>query len=179
MSRGPHLNVLSGLLGALEDGASPSVEAAREKLGGPAPSPSEGDRRAGSFVRLPRSALHGGVGVVLCAAGEELDVWIGAGRVRRLPAASTAPIGREDPAIGGALLDLSAAIGRFASLTEEQEVEVTERSGARWNGRLLEKCRYGALVLAPAAGDQGERVVAVGFRGLDAASTAASEEGER
>jgi hypothetical protein len=129
----------------------PSVDDARAALGGRA---STGPG-AGELVRV--GALEG---VVVFASATERDVWIGEGRFQRVDSASCAPA---DGAPRADLAPIASDAIRFAALAEGDAVRVRDRRDREQDGRLIEKCRYGALVLC-----EGERVIAVSFRRLHA-----------
>lgn len=123
----------------------PTVDGARAALGGRAAT-LEG---AGAVVRMPSGRLA----VVVFVAPHEQDVWIGEGRfARATESLEPAPATPELEAV-------AADARRFARLSEGDPVRYLDRSGAPHEGTLIEKCRYGALVLAP-----DERVLAVSFR---------------
>ena len=113
---------------------------AREKLGGRVTS----HGRGGEIVRIGEEA-----GVVVWSDEAQCDVWIGDDRIKRV---------RADEATAAAeavMLDVAADARAFATLEEGARVVFDEKVA----GRLLEKCRWGALV----ARDDG-RIFAVGFR---------------
>ena len=132
----------------------PSIDDARLALGGRV---STAIPRVGALARF-RDARGGEVeGVVVCDTTDELDVWIGEGRLQRLPAArvTLVPLGADH-----ALADVGADARVFVSLAEGRRVRFLTRSGSSLEGVLAEKCRYGALV------SHEGRVLAVSFRRL-------------
>ena len=134
-------------------GATPTIERARQKLGGPGAT----DARAGRTVRDAAGAL----GIVLHANGDELDVIVGsAGVVRRTKAAAWTEAEAVDL---GDLAEVVRDVIAFARLAVGDRVSFVV-DGRLDVGLLFEKCRYGALV----ARDD-ERIVAVGYRALQRA----------
>ncbi len=135
---------------------NPTVDAARERLG---------DRIAtepdvGQPVRVRSGLGVEHLGVVIFRRARAVDVWLGAGRVRRLDdCAKAAPAKRRE--LSHSLADVAASAVVFASLYEGQRVRFPRPDGTLASGLLVEKCRYGALVL-----DESERVMAVGFQQL-------------
>lgn len=98
------------------------------------------------------------VGVVVFASAEEVHVLLDETHLRRLPAADVeAHAGPVDPALEKIAGDARV----FASLVERQSIRYATEAGELLEGRLIEKCRWGALVLR-ADGS----IVAVGFRKL-------------
>lgn len=134
-------------------GKLPSIDAARKRLGGRGVS----DAGAGRVVRVD-GTLGEELGVVLFVAGERVDVFTERGYVRRLEAARA-------PAHGGAvdptMQRIADDVRVFDRLREGERVRYERRGGEMSAGTLLEKCRYGALVLA-----EDGKIVAVGFRKL-------------
>jgi hypothetical protein len=139
-------------LGAVRIPAGPpSVDDARAALGGRAST----DAGAGALVRLGATE-----GVVVFASATERDVWIGEGRFQRVATATCVP---SDGASRPDLTPVASDARRFAALAEGDAVRVRDRSDREQDGRLIEKCRYGALVLC-----EEERVIAVSFRRIHA-----------
>jgi hypothetical protein len=132
----------------------PSIDEAREALGGRVTTTSP---RAGALARFRDARGRDVEGVVVCDTTDELDVWIGEGRLQRLPAArvTLAPLGADH-----ALADVGADARVFVSLAEGRRVRFLTRSGSSHEGVLAERCRYGALV------SHEGRVLAVSFRRL-------------
>jgi hypothetical protein len=138
---------LKALGGAIAIGP-PTIDEARASLGGRAST----SARAGERVRVKSTRREG---VVVFASESEVDVWIGDGRLQRV-----APGECERSERGERELDAVAADARrYGALVEGEEVTFLDRSDRAHPGTLVEKCRYGALVL-----DRGGKVVAVGFR---------------
>ena len=138
-------------LGAVRIPAGPpSVDDARAALGGRA---STVISSAGARVRVASSE-----GVVVFASTSERDVWIGEGRFQRVAAAACEPI---EPTPHAELDAVAADARRFAAMSEGDSVRFRDRQDRDHAGQLVEKCRYGALVLGEDA-----RVIAVSFRRL-------------
>jgi hypothetical protein len=132
----------------------PTVDEARASLGGRAATSPD----AGCVVRVGGAGTAAALGVVVFASPEERDVWIGQGRLQRVSSERCEPVeGPVDPSLG----EVAADAARFAALSEGVEVRYLDRLGKAHLGRLVEKCRYGALVE-----DTDGRVLAVSFRRL-------------
>jgi hypothetical protein len=142
----------------------PSIDAARARLGGrpkdagPAPP----GLAPGTIVRA-RAAEAGSVGaapgVVVFASAREVHVLFDGSRLKRLgPEDVEAARGCDAPAT---LANVAADARVFWLLAEGQSVRWADGGGSLRDGKLVEKCRYGALVLR---GDGA--IVAVGFRKL-------------
>ena len=136
---------------AAEAGALPAVDAVRKQLGGRAST-----EHAGSVVAVRVS--DGGVlpAVVLFSAGDERHVFTGNGQVRRTRASQLERHGGEVPA---PLRRVAADATVFATLSEGDRVRYADPLDGVATGTLVEKCRYGALVLREAD----ETVLGVGF----------------
>ena len=97
----------------------------------------------------------GAPGVVLFAADEELHVLADDSTVRRTTSHDVSALA--DPP--ESLLRLAADVRAFAAVNEGERVSYETPLGERTEGTLVEKCRYGGLVLAA-----DENVVGLGFR---------------
>ena len=148
--------------------SAPTVDAVRARLGGRARD-DERDPAVGTLVRYPVEGDPAGllgslapVGVVLFAREGSLDVWAGGGRVRKVPrerATTEAP--EANPSEETLEMHAVAADAlAFHSLREGARVRFTT-GGTMGEGTLVERCRFGALVLR----DDGS-VAGVGFRAL-------------
>jgi len=133
---------------------SPSIDAARKQLGGRAATTAD----AGRVVSLDGEGGVSGVGVILYASPTEVDVWIDEGIVRRTRPEECSTF---HGLVGDDLAVLAADARTFSRLREGQSVRYESRSGQTGEGALVEKCRFGALVLR----DDG-KLMAVGFRKL-------------
>jgi hypothetical protein len=144
-------------------GFMPALEGARRKLGGRSLSPSE--RSPGALVE---ATLRDGLphaGILLWASTGTCDVWFDDGLARR--ARSEAVLFRARP-IPESLLRIAAEVRIFSGLAEGDRVQ-WERATGLTEGRIVEKCRYGAIVVT-----RGGKVIAVGFRKLWPAHVRAS-----
>ena len=104
--------------------------------------------------------IHGRVpGVVVFASQAEVHVLLDGIRLRRLSPDDLLVHEGRDLAIE--LEKIAGDARLFGQLVEGQSVRYADDAGTLINGRVVEKCRWGALVLR----DDGA-VVAVGFRKL-------------
>lgn len=130
---------------------TPTTDAIRTRLGG----------RARTLPGVGRLVLvhHAGrsiAGVVLFVSESSCDVWLGDNLVRRVPTAQALPLeGVADASVHA----IAADAARFAALSEGSRVRFELRSGAPEEGTLIEKCRFGALIVRADGG-----IVGVGFR---------------
>lgn len=159
MSSRVHLPTVRTLGAVRIPSGPPTVDDARASLGGRAST----DPRAGVCVSIVERGGVRTTGIVVFASGEERDVWVGEGRFRRADAASCEPA---ETATDDSLDAIAEHARRFAALSEGDAVRYLDRDDHAHEGQLVEKCRYGALVLAPDG-----RVLAVGFRRISAAVT--------
>jgi hypothetical protein len=137
------------------DSTRASIDSARRKLGG---------RVCEASARAPGSLVQGTLrdgahrtGVVLWASAGHCDVWFDDGIARRVRAGVVTGFAGPMP---GSLVRVVAEARIFATLSEGDQVR-WDRAGSVCDGCIIEKCRYGAIVLT---GDG--RLVAVGFRRL-------------
>ncbi|HVH41923.1 MAG TPA: hypothetical protein VM925_06250 [Labilithrix sp.] len=143
----------------------PSIDAARARLGGRI---EEIDAAPGGFapgvvvtfassaassIRLP--------GVVVFASKTEVHVLLDGVRLRRFPPSDVRIHEGGDVTIELELEKIAGDARLFGQLVEGQAVRYADEAGGLVNGKVVEKCRWGALVLR----DDGA-VVAVGFRKL-------------
>ena len=132
-----------------------ALEAARRKLGGRSVTPSL--RSPGALVEATLLDGRRHAGILLWASAGSCDVWFDDGLARRT---------RSDAVTSGtcptpeALVRIEAEIRMFSTLVEGDRV-CWERAPGIAEGRIAEKCRYGAIVVT-----RGARVLAVGFRKL-------------
>jgi hypothetical protein len=131
------------------------VEDVRKRMGGREST----EAGAGEVVTVRREGAPELVGVVIFVLGAELDVMTDEATVRRTQRA------RVSAASGAAgaewLSSLSADAKVFGTLEEGQRVRYQSDTGRLEEGTLVEKCRYGAIVLC---GDRS--LMGVGFRKL-------------
>jgi hypothetical protein len=140
-------------LGTAVEHESPRVDVARRRLGGRASS----EPGAGTVVELTQDG-NATAAVVLFVSGDELDVWTGQGHVQRLGRDRVRPLPR---AASRHLQALAGEVSVFMRLHEGARVRYVDGSGNVAEGTLVEKCRYGALVLR-----DDQHIMAVGFRKL-------------
>ncbi len=148
---------LPTLLEPLAQTSPPRVDVARRRLGG------RGTSQPGTaeLVELIEGSSAGQRGIVLFVSGDELDVWLAPGRVQRTIRAHVRPVADLD---NPDFRLLASEVETFAQLREGTRVRYVD--GALFKeGTLVEKCRYGGLVLR-----DDQHIVAVGFRKLYAAS---------
>lgn len=132
---------------------TPTVDDARRRLGGRARS----EPGAGELVQVNTGDI-GVAGVVLFVEGGEMHVLTGGNTVRKTRAEHTSALS------GGAppdLEQLASAIQRFDALEEGERVGFEAPGAEHEEGTLVEKCRYGGLVLR-----SDETILGVGFRRL-------------
>ena len=133
----------------------PTLEAARKRLGGSskAESPAPSGIAPGVVV-----GVAGKPAVVVFANADEVHVMLDARRLRRMTPADLTP---HDQSVGDELEPIAADATVFAKMNEGEWVRYADDTGSARDGKLVEKCRYGALV----ARSDGT-IVAVGFRKL-------------
>ena len=132
----------------------PNVDSVRRKLGGRATS----DPGAGELVLVLHGKRDERVGVVLFVRGDEIAVWVGEGIVRRTRRADTVASPAAPPIeLAGVANDARV----FASLGEGKRVRYEPEPGRLGEGTLIEKCRFGGLVLR-----EDGTIIGVGFRRL-------------
>lgn len=138
----------------------PSIDAARARLGGriaDATAPPAG-LAPGAVVTFALSSGRRMPGVIVFASKEEVHVLLDAIRLRRL---TPEDVMLHDGVVGVDLEKVAGDARLFGLLAEGQAVRYADESGSLVDGKVVEKCRWGALVLR----DDGA-VVAVGFRKL-------------
>jgi len=138
----------------------PSIDAARARLGGriaeAAPPPP--GLAPGVVVTFPLSNGRRMAGVVVYASQTEVHVLLDGVRLRRM-SPHEVTVHEGDVAVD--LEKIAGDARLFGLLVEGQSVRYADDSGDLVDGKVVEKCRWGALVLR----DDGA-VVAVGFRKL-------------
>jgi hypothetical protein len=100
-------------------------------------------------------------GVVLHETEYDVDVWVSPTVVRRVGHDAVAALDANDARVDDMLLAASADARVFGSVRTDARVVVREANGARTEAKVIERCRYGAIV----AYEDG-RIKAVGFRAL-------------
>ena len=133
----------------------PSIDAARRRLGGRASPPSTSPPGYPVQATLRDGKQHSGV--VLWSSAVQCDVWFDDGVARRLRADAVAPHAGPPPED---LARVAAEVRVFASLVEGERVR-WQRSTGVVEGCIVEKCRYGAIVVT-----RDGKLIAVGFRRL-------------
>jgi hypothetical protein len=133
----------------------PALEGARRKLGGRPTSPSE--RAPGALVEAVLRDGERHAGILLWSSAGTCDVWFDDGIARRARTEGVVLRSRPTPE---SLVRVEAEIRMFTTLLEGDRVR-WERPTGITEGRIVEKCRYGAIVVT-----RGGKVVAVGFRKL-------------
>jgi hypothetical protein len=138
----------------------PSLEDARNRLGGRTLGERPGPLGVGpgAVVSVLANDASRHAAVVVFANANEVHVLIDGTRLRRVPPGAIEP---KDGATPDSLAGIAADAQVFARLAEGQPVRYADDKGGLLDGTLLEKCRYGALIVR---GDGA--VVAVGFRKL-------------
>ena len=144
----------------------PSLDDARNRLGGRTTEETPGPPGIGpgSIVQVLANDATKHVAVVVFANSTEIHVLIDGTRLRRVPPAA---VELSDEGTPSALAKIAADAHIFAGLAEGQPVRYADDIGGLLSGKLVEKCRYGALIVR----DDGA-VVAVGFRKLWPAASA-------
>jgi hypothetical protein len=145
-----------------KSGLMPALEAARRKLGGRTLAPST--RSPGALVEALLQDGRRLAGILLWASAGSCDVWFEDGLARRARSEIVTDRARPTPE---SLVRIEAEVRMFSALAEGDAVR-WERDGCVTEGRIVEKCRYGAIVIT-----RSTRVVAVGFRKLWPASVPA------
>lgn len=138
----------------------PSLESARQRLGGrlsPDESPPPG-LALGLVVGVAGSRGASVPGVVIFASCAEVHVLLDGVRLRRLEPRAVRPFTSE---VSVELSKVAGDAQLFARLVEGETVRYAGDDGRVIMAKLIEKCRWGALV----ARDDGA-VIAVGFRKL-------------
>jgi len=138
----------------------PSLDDARNRLGGR----TTNEQKAAPGIipgRLVKVVATGGaehIAVVVFANADEVHILVDGTKLRRVPPAA---VDLHDGAAPSALAKIAADAHIFSRLAEGEQVRYADDSGGLLAGKLVEKCRYGALVVR-----EDGAVVAVGFRKL-------------
>lgn len=148
--------------------AKPSLDDARNRLGGRTSDEMPGPPGIAPGVIVQVLANDGSkhIAVVVFANPQEVHVLIDGTKLRRVPPAAVEPNegALETPVM---LTKIADDAHVFARLSEGQPVRYADDTGGLLGGKLVEKCRYGALVVR-----EDGAVVAVGFRKLWPAANA-------
>jgi hypothetical protein len=145
----------------------PSIDTARARLGGRI---DEVEAAPGGFapgvvvtfedvMAPPGSEATRLPGVVVFASKKEVHVLLDGVRLRRFPPSDVQIHEGGDVAVE--LEKIAGDARLFGQLVEGQAVRYADETGGLVNGRVVEKCRWGALVV-----NERGAVVAVGFRKL-------------
>ena len=136
----------------------PSLDDARNRLGGRTTheEPAPPGIAPGRVVRVFANDGAEHVAVVVFANAEEVHLLIDGTKLRRVPPKAVHTYEGEAPS---SVSKIAADAHVFSRLAEGEKVRYADDSGGLLAGKLVEKCRYGALV----ADDAGS-VFAVGFR---------------
>jgi hypothetical protein len=132
----------------------PSASDVRKRLGGVG----QTEAGAGVVVRFVEDPGAGTLGVVVFRLGDELDVYLGEGWLRRTRSGAVEELEGEAPS---SLASIAADARVFSTLIPGQAVRFQSGDGELRSGVLLEKCRFGAIVVR-----DDKRLVGVGFRKL-------------
>jgi len=138
----------------------PSLDDARNRLGGRTTDeePAPPGIFPGTIVKVVATGGAEHVAVVVFANADEVHILVDGTKLRRVrPAAVDAHEG----ATPSSLSKIAADAHVFSRLAEGQQVRYADDRGGLLAGKLVEKCRYGALVVR-----EDGAVVAVGFRKL-------------
>jgi hypothetical protein len=133
---------------------APSAGDVRKRLGGVG----QTEAGAGMVVRFVEDPGAGTLGVVVFRSGEEVDVYLGDGWLRRTRRDAVAEFEGEAPSSLSVIADDARV---FSTLLPGQPVRFQSGDGELRTGVLLEKCRFGAIVVR-----DDKRLVGVGFRKL-------------
>lgn len=147
----------------------PTLDDARNRLGGRTndEEPAPPGLALGRVVKVFANDGEAHLAVVVFANADEVHILVDGKRLRRVPPEAVHAYEGETP---NDLRQIAADAHVFSLISEDQAVRYTDDEGELLSGKLVEKCRYGALV----AREDGT-LVAVGFRKLwPAASTDAA-----
>jgi hypothetical protein len=149
----------------------PSLDDARNRLGGRTndEEPAPVGMVPGRVVRVFANDGAEHVAVVVFANPDEVHILIDGTKLRRVPPASVFAYDGEAPS---SVSKIAADAHVFSRLAEGEKIRYADDSGGLLAGKLVEKCRYGALVVR-----EDGAVVAVGFRKLWPAANAAGNRG--
>lgn len=136
----------------------PSAAVARERLGGRVDANDVGGFAPGRGVAITLPSGRKRPAVLLWCGAREAHVLLDAVRLRRLPPGDLLA---HEGDVEDDLAKIAADARLFGLLVEGDAVRYADDGGVLRDGRLVEKCRWGALVLRDDGG-----IVAVGFRKL-------------
>ena len=143
----------------------PSLDDARNRLGGRTKDeePAPPGMVPGRVVRVFANDGAEHVAVVVFANPDEVHILIDGTKLRRVPPSAVHDFEGETPS---SVSKIAADAHVFSRLAEGEKIRYADDSGGLLAGKLVEKCRYGALVVR-----EDGAVVAVGFRKLWPAAT--------
>jgi hypothetical protein len=142
----------------------PSLADARTRLGGRTTDegPAPPGIAPGSIVKVVASGGTEHVAVVVFVNADEVHILVDGTKLRRVPPAA---VDAHEGATPSSLSKIAADAQVFSRLAEGQQVRYADNGGGLLAGKLVEKCRYGGLVVR-----EDGAVIAVGFRKLWPAS---------
>lgn len=132
----------------------PTAADVRQRLGGVG----QTEPGAGVVVRFVEDPGAGTLGVVIYRSGDEVDVYLGDGWLRRTHRGAVEELEGEPPS---QLAPIANDARVFSTLVPGQKVRFQAAGGKLCSGVLLEKCRFGAIVVR-----DDRRLMGVGFRKL-------------
>lgn len=146
----------------------PSLDDARNRLGGRTTDeePAPPGIAPGRVVRVFANDGEEHIAVVVFANADEVHILIDGTRLRRVPPSA---VHDYDGATPSSMAKIAADAHVFSRLAEGEKIRYADDKGGLLAGKLVEKCRYGALVVR-----EDGAVVAVGFRKLWPASNGAT-----
>lgn len=146
----------------------PSLDDARNRLGGRTTDeePAPPGINPGRVVRVFANDGEEHVAVVVFANADEVHILIDGTRLRRVPPSAVHAFEGTTPS---SMSKIAADAHVFSRLAEGEKIRYADDKGGLLSGKLVEKCRYGALVVR-----EDGAVIAVGFRKLWPAATASS-----
>lgn len=144
----------------------PSLDDARNRLGGRTSDeePAPAGIIPGRVVKVFANDGTEHVAVVVFANADEVHILVDGTKLRRVPPTA---VHAYDGATPSVLSKIAADAHVFSRLSEGERVRYADDSGGLLAGKLVEKCRYGALVVR-----EDGALVAVGFRKLWPAAAA-------
>jgi hypothetical protein len=146
----------------------PSLDDARNRLGGRTTDeePAPPGINPGRVVRVFANDGEEHVAVVVFANADEVHILIDGTRLRRVPPSD---VHGYDGTTPSSMSKIAADAHVFSRLTEGEKIRYADDKGGLLSGKLVEKCRYGALVVR-----EDGAVIAVGFRKLWPAASGAT-----
>lgn len=130
---------------------TPSVDNVRKRLGGRAST----EAGTGDVVSFSTDGGIHQTGVVVFIRGDELDVYVSENLVRRIRRANAKST---DAALNPSFVRIAESARTFEQLVEGQRVSFNTGDHA-YEGTLVEKCRFGALVERPDG-----KIIGLGFQ---------------